>query len=118
MVSNKYYNFLIGCIGLRIAIAIIAKKINKKYLPYMAYIALIPALGFLSIYLGDLRNSGFEAEGAIWWNKLRPIHAIMYILFALYAYKGESWAWIVLLMDALLGLLFWFMRYYLKINFS
>ena len=42
----------------------------------------------------------------------------MYILFALYAFKGESWAWIILLMDALLGLLFWFMRYYLKINFS
>ena len=33
---------------------------------------LIISLGFLN-YLFDLRKTGPEAEGIIWWNKLRPI---------------------------------------------
>ena len=36
--------FLIGCIGLRSLFVIIAKYINTKYLKYLGYLALIPAI--------------------------------------------------------------------------
>ena len=99
--------FLIGCIGVRTALALLAKYIDKDYLPYLGYLALIPAIGFIFVYLTDRRQTGIEAGGVIWWNKLRPIHGMLYILFAIYAIKKESFAWTVLALDVFLGLSFW-----------
>ena len=49
--------FLIGCIGIRSLFVIIAKYINTKYL---GYIALLPAIGFIYIYLTGSRKTGAE----------------------------------------------------------
>jgi hypothetical protein len=98
--------FLIGCVGVRTALAIFAKTINIKYLPYIGYLALIPAIGFIYIYLTGSRKTGAEVFGdMIWWNDIRPIHAVLYILFALYAINKKSYAWIILLIDVIFGLL-------------
>ena len=99
--------FLIGCIGVRTALALLAKYISNDYLPYLGYLALLPAFGFIFLYLSDLRQTGPEAQGVIWWNKLRPIHGIMYLLFAIYAIKKESFAWTILAFDVFLGFSFW-----------
>ena len=58
---------------------------------------------FISIYLFDLRNSGFEAGGKIWWNSYRPIHGVLYLLYSIYAFKGDTNAWYVLLTDVFIG---------------
>ena len=102
---NNKLLFLIGCIGVRTALALLAKYIDKDYLPYLGYLALIPAIGFIFVYLTDRRQTGIEAGGVIWWNKLRPIHGMLYILFAIYAIKKESFAWTVLALDVFLGCL-------------
>ena len=39
----KFYTFLIGCIGLRIILALLAKNADTKTLRYMGILALIPA---------------------------------------------------------------------------
>ena len=72
----------------------------------MGILALIPAIGFITIYLLDLRKKGAEVfESKIWWNDLRPIHGILYLLFAIYAIKKEqNYAWIPLLIDVTIGL--------------
>jgi hypothetical protein len=36
----------------------------------------------------------------------------MYILFALFAFKRKSFAWIVLFLDALIGFIAWILHYY------
>ena len=105
-ITKRILLFLIGCIGVRSMLVILAKSINIKYLPYMGYLALIPAIGFIIIYLAGLRKTGREVFGdIIWWNDIRPIHAVLYILFALYAINKKSYAWIVLLIDVVIGLL-------------
>ena len=98
--------FLIGCIGARSLFVVIAKYIDTKYLKYLGYLALLPAIGFMYIYLTGTRKTGMEVFGEkIWWNDLRPVHSILYFLFAYNAIIGNSQAWIYLLADVLIGLI-------------
>ena len=102
---NSKLMFLLGCIPLRIFFVLLAKYIKRDYLKYLGYIALLPALGFLTIYLFDLRKTGLETGGEkIWWNNLRVIHGLFYLGFALYAIKKNKYAWIFLLLDVILGM--------------
>jgi hypothetical protein len=105
---DKYYKriliFLFACIGVRCALVFIAKNINIEYLPYMGYLALLPAFGFLYIYMNNLRKTGPEVFGdVIWWNLLRPIHSLLYFAFAYNAIYKNSNSWIYLLIDVLIG---------------
>ena len=105
-IKNRFILFLGGCITVRVAFVILAKYINPDYLPYLGIVALIPAIGFISIYLGDFRKTGREVFGdKIWWNDLRPVHASLYILFALLALKKNKYSWAPLLLDVIIGLI-------------
>jgi hypothetical protein len=111
--------FLIGCIGLRSIFVIIAKYINIKYLKYLGLFALIPAIGFIYIYLTGTRKTGAEVFGKkIWWNNLRPIHSILYFLFAYNAIIGNKESWIYLLVDVVIGLTSFLLHHYMNGDFS
>ena len=104
--QQRFLMFLIGCIGIRSLFVIIAKYINTKYLKYLGYLALLPAIGFIYIYLTGSRKTGAEVFGEkIWWNNLRPVHSILYFLFAYNAIIGNKQSWIYLLIDVLIGLI-------------
>ena len=104
-IQERFLLFLVGCVGVRSLFVIIAKHINIKYLKYLGYLALLPAIGFLYIYLTGSRKTGPEVFGAkIWWNSLRPIHSTLYFLFAYNAITGNKQSWIYLLLDVLIGL--------------
>ena len=110
---------VIGCIGLRSIFVIIAKYINIKYLKYLGYLALLPAIGFIYIYLTGSRKTGAEVFGKkIWWNNLRPIHSILYFLFAYNAIIGNKESWIYLLVDVLIGLISFLLHHYINGDFS
>ena len=97
--------FLIGCIGTRTLFVLIAKNSRPHLLPYLGYLALLPAIGFFYIYLTGSRKTGQEVFGdKIWWNDLRPIHALLYFLFSYNAINGNKNSWIYLLADVLIGL--------------
>lgn len=115
--QQRFMLFLIGCIGVRSLFVIIAKYINKEYLKYLGYLALLPAIGFMYIYLSGSRKTGAEVFGEkIWWNNLRPIHSILYFLFAYNAIVGNSQSWIYLLLDVLIGLLSFLLHHYVNGN--
>jgi len=104
-IQKRFLLFLFGCIGMRSLFVIIAKYSPVKYLKYLGYLALLPTLGFLYIFFSGVRQTGAEVFGEkIWWNDLRPIHAVFYLLFAYNAIIGNADAWIYLLMDVLFGL--------------
>ena len=104
--QQRFLLFLIGCVGIRSLLVIIAKYINTKYLKYFGYLALVPAIGFIYIYLTGTRKTGAEVFGEkIWWNNLRPIHGLLYLLFAYNAINGNKMAWVYLLIDVIIGLI-------------
>jgi hypothetical protein len=116
--QKRMLMFLIGCIGLRSLLVVMAKYANTKYLKYLGYLALLPAFGFLYIYVTGARKTGGETFGEkIWWNKLRPVHSILYFLFAYNAIIGNKQAWIYLFVDVLIGLINFLMHHYLNGNF-
>ena len=104
-IQKRFILFLIGCIGTRFLLVYMAKTTNKTLLKYMGYLALLPAIGFGFIYLTGIRKTGAEVFGEkIWWNDLRPIHSLLYLLFAYNAINGNLNAWKYLLVDVLFGL--------------
>ena len=104
-INKRMLLFLIGCIGTRTLFILLAKYLDKKYLPYMGYIAIAIAIGFSIIYITGIRNTGPEVFGdKIWWNNLRPVHALLYFIFAYLAINQSDYSWIVLLIDVIIGL--------------
>jgi len=102
--QQRFLLFLIGCIGSRSLFVILAKYIHTNYLKYLGYLAVLPAIGFIFIYLTGTRTTGAEVFGEkIWWNNLRPIHSIVYFLFAYNAILGNKQSWIYLLVDVFIG---------------
>lgn len=96
--------FLIFCIGTRTLFAYLAKTYTQ-YLPYMGALAILPAIGFLYYFFSGTRQTGPEVFGdKIWWNNLRPLHAIIYLLFAISALCKKPYAWMFLSLDVVIGL--------------
>ena len=103
---KRYALFLGLCIGTRIMLAVLAKVLPPEWLRIMGYITIIPGLGFLSIYLSGARKRGGEVFGdKIWWNSLRPLHGLLYLVFSYLAITGDKSAWQVLALDVFIGLL-------------
>lgn len=103
-IQKRFLLFLIGCIGTRTAIALYAKYTSDAILSIMGYLALLPAIGFMIIYLTGARRRGAEVFGErIWWNNLRPIHSLLYFAFAYMAINKHRKAWIALAIDVLMG---------------
>lgn len=104
-IQKRFLLFLIGCIGTRSLFVYFAKNASTTVLKYMGYLALLPAIGFMYIFLTGTRKTGGEVFGdKIWWNDLRPIHSALYTLFAVNAIIGNPMAWVYLLIDVLVGL--------------
>ena len=103
--EKRFIAFLIGCIGSRLLLVLIAKNIDNGLLPHLGYLSILPAIGFMYIYLTGSRKTGLEVSGEkIWWNNVRPIHSLLYFMFAYSAIMKKSYSWIFLLIDVVFGL--------------
>jgi hypothetical protein len=118
-IQKRFLLFIFGCIGLRILFVVIAKNIDIKLLPYLGYLALIMVAGFIYIFVTGTRKTGVEVFGGkIWWNKLRPLHALMYSLFAYNAINKNPNSWMFLLIDVIIGLISFLFFHYINGDFS
>lgn len=98
--------FLVGCIGTRALLVLLAAKVPLAALRVMGVMGAVIAAGFAIIYMGKLRRTGAETGGQlIWWDSLRPVHALLYAAFAYFALTGDRRkAWVTLLIDVIIGL--------------
>lgn len=118
-IQKRFLLFIFGCIGTRLLFVYLAKSININHLPLLGYLALLPALGFIYIFFTGTRNTGAEVFGdKIWWNNLRPIHAVLYFLFAYNAINKVENSWIYLFADVILGLTSFIIHHYLAGSFK
>lgn len=112
--QKRLLAFLLGCIPLRYLFAYLAYRLPSTYVTWMGYLALLPAIGFSVIYLFKLRETGAEVMGnKIWWNSLRPLHAILYFMFAYLAITQQHHAWIPLFIDVTIGLISFLVYHFL-----
>jgi hypothetical protein len=70
-----------------------------------------------------LRKSVSRARGPeifgdkIWWNNLRPIHGLLYLLFSYNAIIGNQNSWIYLLIDVSFGLISFLTKHFIFKNY-
>lgn len=105
------YIFLFACFTSRIAISIFAKIIDVNYLPIMAIFTSIISLGFLKGFLLNSPKIGFFGS-KVWWQNYRIIHSFNFGLFSLLAFCKNPNSWIILFIDAWLGLIFFINKYF------
>lgn len=118
-IQKRFLLFLIGCIGTRTLFVYLAKNVNKTNLQYMGYLSILPAIGFIYLFLTGSRKTGAEVFGdKIWWNNLRPIHGCLYFLFAYNAILGYDFAWVYLLIDVMVGLVSFLIFHYYNTSFK
>jgi len=117
--QKRFLLFLIGCIGTRTLFVYLAYIASATYLKYMGYLAILPAVGFFYLFLSGSRKTGTEVFGdKIWWNDLRPVHGVIYALFAYNAINGNDFAWIYLLIDVIIGLVSFLTFHYYNNSFK
>jgi hypothetical protein len=108
-------NLFLFCILLRLILVYVAKTISIEKLHYLGYLTLIPAIGFIIIYLTKIRPRGLEVGGKkIWWNQLRPIHGLLYLVFSIGAMNKYN-LWYLLLLDVLLGVTAYIIHYKIEL---
>lgn len=118
LIQKRFALFLFGCMGIRSLFVYLAKTAPLNILKYMGYLAIIPAIGFMYIFITDSRKNGPEVFGdKIWWNSLRPVHSILYALFAFSAIRGNKKSWIYLLIDVIIGFIGFLWYHYTNNNF-
>lgn len=106
-IQKRMLLFLVGCIGARLSLVLIAKYSSETIQHLLGVVALCISIGFLYFYISGTRTSGPETFGdKIWWNDLRPVHSFLYLLFAIMVFTSlRQYAWIVLLIDVIIGLM-------------
>ena len=101
----RFLLFIFGCIGSRLLLTTLSAFSYGRLLTAMGIFALIPVIGWFYIIFIGKRDTGLEVFGdKIWWKNLRPIHMLLWAFFAYLAISGNRNAWIVLLIDTMLGL--------------
>lgn len=114
---KRFALFLLGCVPVRLALVylVAAERVGLKM---MAFFGGCIALGFATIFAGGLRRTGLETGGApIWWNWLRPVHALLWGLFAYFAWIGRSSvAWKLLFVDICVGTISFFIYHGMQCN--
>lgn len=103
--------FLLGCIPVRIALAILAYKLSSDQLQTLSIPLFLIGASFLYLYVFNKRLDAPEAGGKTWWSNLRPIHGMLYLTAALYASRGDHLAAAVLGADVAFGLFVFWWRY-------
>lgn len=104
--QKRFMLFLLGCIPTRLALVVMAIVLPLGFLKWFAVFALMVGIGFWTIFLTGKRKVGAETMGSpIWWNLLRPVHGMLWLLIAYYSWTmRRDLVWRLLLVDVCLGL--------------
>lgn len=114
---NKVLLFVLFCFPARLLLAYIAKTMSLYYLPLFSIITFIIGIMFIKNYINNEPKVGFFGS-KVWWSNYRLVHGINYLFFSITAFFQYKNAWVFLLCDALLGLIFFLYEQYIISNRS
>lgn len=98
--------FLLLCIPIRsLAVFISYKYQHKMITKALAFIYLIIGINMMIMFQFNLRQDAPEGGGKTWWNNIRPLHSLLYIMFAIFVFINKDYSYMFLLGDVILGLL-------------
>ena len=118
-IRKRFLLFLFGCITTRLFLVYLVKNIPQKYLPFLGIFGLAISVGMFYYFFSGTRKKGPETfQSEIWWNKLRPIHAVLYLLFALSAFCRYEKSWVFLMIDVVIGLIAFLIYHYRNGDFN
>jgi len=102
MSINIYFSL---CIFLRFLLSyfvFVTYNNNYRYIFIIFY--LLAALGLLYHYLNKKRKIG-AFNNIVWWDDLRPIHALLFISTAILLYIKNPYSYILPVIDTIIGLI-------------
>ena len=107
---NNKILFFTGCLPIRLLLTFLAYiSLRHDYSSLkciLISITFIIGIGFWIIYMKGWRKKGFETLGQpLWWNHLRPLYGTMYLLFSVFALFGSKNAWMILMLDIMIGII-------------
>lgn len=111
--TNKYMIislFLIVCLGIRFYLTLRVKNHDRVNKNYYSLLLLFISLCFIMQYTLRIREKGLVGN-YIWWDDYRPIHGILYLLGAIMVYNENKNAYKPILLDTILGLVFFINKY-------
>jgi len=98
--------FLSLCITIRSIAAYLAYKYpHTPLVKILAVLYTVMGISMLYLFISNKRQNAPEGGGVTWWNNIRPIHALLYIMFALTVFMGKNYSYMFLVADVLLGLI-------------
>ena len=122
MQTKRIIVFLFGCILARTILVLMAKNLNKEYLKIMGYLALPIGLSFIYLYFFGNQRADSQLEWLgdkkIWWNQMRLVHGLIWLLFAVLAFTKFNYSWIILAIDTLIGLSVWILHTFYDFDFN
>ena len=98
--SRNLFLFLFACLPARLGAAYVAYRF-PTWLPWMGLLAAIVACNWL---FGSFSHTTGFFGGNVWWASMRAVHACIYLLFATMAFAKVPQAYLLLVADALVGL--------------
>ena len=110
--TSRRLVFLALCVPARCTLAYAALSLTGVWARLLALACAAIAVGFAVLYLFGLRPTGIEAGGRIWWDSLRPLHALTFGAAAALLWVGSIHnsvdlrpaAAVVLALDVALGI--------------
>ena len=112
--SQKRVMYLSICIFVRLTLALLVFRLipnNKTSVRYvLALFAVVAAAGFAAEFVFQTRSESVLGA-TIWWNSLRPVHALLYCMCAMLALGNHESAFVPLLADACVGLAAFLVQY-------
>jgi uncharacterized membrane protein HdeD (DUF308 family) len=104
--KQRLLQFLGICIIVRSLGALIAYLYPQSAITkVLAILYFMSGISMLYLFIANKRQNAPEGGGITWWNNLRPIHAVLFMLFAFFALNGKKFSYLFLVSDVILGLI-------------
>lgn len=108
MTINIYFSL---CIFLRFLLAyLVFVTYNSNYRYILIIFYLFAASGLLYNYINKTRKIG-AFNNIIWWDDLRPLHALLFISTSILLYIKNPYSYILPFIDTIIGLVMYLLNH-------